>query len=86
MQRTAQIEQLVNKLHSLSLSERREVGNFVDFLLSKKQQTKTVQSANRLRSDTMKKILLNISVWNEKDIAEIHKATKEINKWKIKTL
>ena len=68
---------LTLKYNLLDTNSRREVLNFLDFLLTKKG-SKT-QSKNK--SDYKKK-LLAVSVWSDIDIDAMNKNQQKFNQWK----
>lgn len=61
----------------LNKSDRSEVNDFMDFLLSKRK--------NSVKShlSQYKKKILNVSVWNDTDLDFINDARKRINDWII---
>lgn len=63
---------MTEKINLLTPSEKETVYNFIDFLLSKNHTKKKD-----------KKSLLNVSVWNDKDIEVIEEARKELNVWSL---
>ena len=64
------------KYSSLNNTEKTEVENFIDFLLSKKNFKK--KSSNK----DYKKKILSVSVWNEKDVEIFNKNNKLFEQWK----
>ena len=68
---------LTLKYNLLDTNSRKEVLNFLDFLLTKKG-SKT-QSKNK--SDYKKK-LLAVSVWSDIDIDSMNKNQQKFNQWK----
>ena len=63
-------EQLFEKFKLLSFFEKKEISDFLDFLLNRKQQNIT----------NKKKILMNTSVWDAKDEKAINNVKRELNK------
>jgi len=69
-------ETVIQKFEILPESAKRQVTDFIDFLLQKR-------SPRKKKID--KKMLLEISQWTEEDIKAIKDAGKEINKWQLET-
>ncbi len=67
------------KYSLLSPFEKKEVGDFIDFLFSKKKDTGTAELSN------YKKSILKVSVWTEKDISAIDENKTHINQWQPPT-
>ena len=67
---------LALKYNLLNTSEKREVLDFMDFLL-----TKETKSKKQLKTNYKKKIL-NVSVWNDSDIDLIIQNQQKLNQWK----
>jgi hypothetical protein len=67
-------ESIIQKFEVLPEYAKREVSDFIDFLIQKKKPTK---------KKIDKKKLLEISCWDDEDIKAIEDAGKEINKWKL---
>jgi len=67
---------LALKYNLLDSSAKREVLDFMDFLLTK--ETKLKKS---VKSDYKKKIL-NVSVWSDSDIDLVIKNQQKLNQWK----
>jgi hypothetical protein len=65
-------EAMMLKFESLSERAKREVTDFMEFLVGKRKPRK-------IKIDKSK--LLEISCWNDEDIKAIEDAGKEINKW-----
>ena len=70
------LDAVIQKFEILPESAKREVADFIDFLLQKRFSRK---------KKTDKKMLLEISQWTEEDIKAIEDAGKEINKWQLET-
>jgi hypothetical protein len=69
-------ETVMQKFEVLPEAAKKEVVDFIDFLLQKK-------TSRKKKLD--KKKLLEISKWTEEDIKAIEEAGKEINKWQLET-
>jgi hypothetical protein len=67
---------LALKYNLLDNSARREVLDFMDFLL-----TKTTKSSKSVKSDYKKKIL-KVSVWNDSDIDLMIQNQQKFSQWK----
>ncbi len=65
-------EAMILKFESLSERAKREVTDFMEFLVRKRKPGKTKIDKSKL---------LEISCWNDEDIKAIEDAGKEINKW-----
>ena len=65
------------RFNLLDKTSRKEVLDFMDFLLSK-----NVKSPKNLMADYKKKIL-NVSVWSDSDIDFIIQNQKQFNQWKV---
>ncbi|HLP62778.1 MAG TPA: DUF2281 domain-containing protein [Candidatus Deferrimicrobium sp.] len=70
------LDAVIQKFEILPESAKKEVADFIDFLLQKRLSRK---------KKTDKKMLLEISQWTEEDIKAIEDAGKEINKWQLET-
>lgn len=70
------LDAVIQKFEILPDSAKREVADFIDFLLQK--------SFSRKKKPD-KKMLLDISQWTEEDIKAIEDAGKGINKWQLET-
>jgi hypothetical protein len=70
------LDAVIQKFEILPESAKREVADFIDFLLQKKFSRK---------KKIDKKMLLEISQWTEEDIKAVEDAGKEINKWQLET-
>ncbi|MCK4762631.1 MAG: DUF2281 domain-containing protein [Candidatus Aminicenantes bacterium] len=66
-------ETIIQKYETLPGYAKREVADFIDFLVSRRK--KPVKKKD-------KKKLLEVSCWSDEDIEAIEDAGKEINKWK----
>jgi hypothetical protein len=66
-------ETIIQKFEILPEHAKREVSDFIDFLIKKKKPVKK-------KIDKTK--LLEISYWNDEEIKAIEEAGKVINKWK----
>jgi hypothetical protein len=66
----------MQKFEVLPENAKKEVDDFIDFLLQKRPPRKKKLD---------KKKLLEISQWTEEDIKAIEEAGKEINKWQLET-
>lgn len=69
-------ESILQKFEVLPENAKREVADFIEFLLQKRPSKK---------KKIDKKALLEISQWTDEDIQAIEDAGKEINKWKVET-
>ena len=69
-------ETIMQKFEILPESAKKEVSDFIDFLIQKSKPRK---------KKIDKKKLLEISCWNDEDIKAIEDAGKEINKWQLET-
>ncbi|HLP57285.1 MAG TPA: DUF2281 domain-containing protein [Candidatus Deferrimicrobium sp.] len=70
------LDAVIQKFEILPESAKREVADFIDFLLQKRySRTKKID----------KKMLLEISQWTDEDITAVEDAGKEINKWQLET-
>lgn len=67
-------ETVMQKFEILPENAKKEVDDFIDFLLQKRPPRKKKLD---------KKKLLEISQWTEEDIKVIEEAGKEINKWQL---
>ncbi len=67
-------ETIIQKFEILPEHAKREVSDFIDFLIQKKRH---------IKKKIDKKKLLEISCWDDEDIKAIEDAGKEINKWKL---
>ena len=67
-------ETIAQKFETLPEFAKREVADFIDFLLRKKKPGK---------KKIDKKKLLEISCWNDEDIQAIEDAGKKLNQWKL---
>ena len=65
------------KYNLLDKSGKKEIGDFIDFLLKKKQ-------SRRNDLTTYKKNLLKISKWSDEDIAVMEENKRVLNDWKLK--
>jgi len=63
------------KMQRMTPAQQREVIDFAEFLLSRKNHP-AKDSIRRER-------LLNVSVWSDGDIEAINRATTEVNKWNL---
>jgi site-specific recombinase XerD len=62
------------KYNLLDAASKKEVNDFVDFLLNKKKKkTESISS--------YKKKILKVSSWTDEDIAKIEEAQKHMNNW-----
>ena len=68
-------EILVEKCQQLDPLERKTVGEFIDFLLSKHTQS----------CGKVQQALLETSVWSDKDIASIEQVQQDMAQWQIPT-
>lgn len=68
---------LVAKYNLLNGIGKRELNDFLDFLLSK-QQLK-----NKGSLSAYKKKILSVSTWNESDISAFKESTSLLSNWKI---
>ena len=66
-------QQIVNKIHLLNPLQMQTVSAFLDFLLSKQTDSKSLAA------------LLNISTWDTQSLQEIENAAKSINQWQPET-
>ena len=67
---------ILQKFKILPENAKKEVSDFIDFLIQKKKPVKKKLD---------KKKLLEISCWDEESIKAIENAGKEINKWQPET-
>lgn len=67
---------LLNKYNLLDKTSKKELQDFMDFLLSK-----NIKSPKNQMADYKKKIL-SVSVWSSKDIDFILHNQKQFNQWK----
>lgn len=67
---------LALKYNLLDISAKKEVLDFIDFLLTKKTKSKQLQ-----KTDYKKKIL-KVSVWNDSDIDLLIQNLQKLNQWK----
>lgn len=63
---------MTEKMKLLTPSQKQTIYDFIDFMLS---QTHTKKKE--------KESLLNVSVWNDRDIEGIEEAQKELNVWSL---
>ncbi len=68
------------KYELLNASEKKEVGDFIDFLFSKKKR----QVKHKSVSDYKKKIL-SVSTWSEEDVKIFEENRIKLNQWKPET-
>jgi hypothetical protein len=73
---SATCESIIQKFESLPEAAKREVSDFIDFLILKRKPK---------RGKIDKKKLLQISCWNDEDIKAIEAVGKEMNKWNLET-
>lgn len=67
---------ILQKFNILPENAKKEVADFIDFLIQKKKPVKKKLN---------KKKLLEVSCWSNEDIEAIEDAGKEINKWQPET-
>lgn len=67
------------KYDLLSPFEKKEVGDFIDFLFSKKEQSEGIQNSE------YKNRILAVSTWSEDDLKQFEENAKSINKWQPPT-
>lgn len=67
---------ILQKFNILPENAKKEVADFIDFLIQKKKPVKKKLN---------KKKLLEVSCWSNEDIKAIEDAGKEINKWQPET-
>ena len=67
---------LILKYNLLDSSSRKEVLDFLDFLLGKR----AIEKKNT--GEDYKKKILNVSVWSDSDIDEMNKNIQQFGKWK----
>jgi len=70
-------DRIFQAIKELPKEKKKEVLNFIEFLLSKAGQHK--KNPKKKDVDT----ILAISIWNENDIMFVRDVQKEISKWKI---
>ncbi|MDX9806850.1 MAG: DUF2281 domain-containing protein [bacterium] len=70
-------DRIFQAIKELPKEKKKEVLNFIEFLLNK-----TVQHKKNPKKKDVDAILA-ISIWNENDIMFVRDAQKEISKWKI---
>jgi len=68
---------LISKYKLLNNSEKREVNDFMDFLLQKQK----VKSKNSLSN--YKKKILQVSTWSDFDLMIFEKNNSLFNQWKV---
>ncbi len=68
---------LTIKYNLLDRTSKKEVRDFMEFLLSKKSPS------SPSKMDAYKKKILNVSKWNDADIELINQNQKKFNQWKI---
>jgi hypothetical protein len=66
-------QQIFQKIQDLDYTEKKEINDFIDFLISRKKE----------KDFDKKKVLENISVWSEDDVKEIETVQRDFSKWKI---
>lgn len=59
------------KFRLLTPIQRQEVADFIDFLLHRAE----------VAPIDKKRVLLNLSVWNDEDVQAVETVQKEINRW-----
>lgn len=69
-------DSIIRKFEILPEAAKREVSDFIDFLIQKRKPVK---------KKINKKKLLEVSCWSDEDIQAIEDAGKEINKWQPET-
>jgi hypothetical protein len=65
------------KYYFLDNTEKQEINDFIEFLLSKKSRKKPNQLSE------FKKRLLSVSTWSDSDIDAINKGSEMFNEWKV---
>ena len=63
------------QMQKLNTAQRKEVSDFVDFLLTRRRQT--------TRENKRKVWLTKVSVWSDSDVKPIEEAMAEVNNWKL---
>jgi hypothetical protein len=63
------------QMQKLNTTQRKEVANFIDFLLMRRRQS--------TREKSRKGRLEKISVWSNDDVKPIEEAMAEVNSWKL---
>ena len=71
------MDEILAKYHSLDENAKKEVLNFMDFLLSKKGGT------NKKSYLEYKDKILSVSVWSDDDLKIFEENEKLLNQWKI---
>lgn len=66
-------QQIFQKIEDLDYTEKKEINDFIDFLISRKKE----------KDLDKKKVLENISVWSEDEVKEIETIQRDFSKWKI---
>jgi hypothetical protein len=72
------IESIKSRLQELPSEMRKEVSDFIDFLTIK-QKKKKKQKSNKEK-------LLEVSVWDKRDIQIFETLRKDMNKWIVEKL
>ncbi len=76
LNKTDSMNDLTLKYNLLDSSSKKEVIDFIHFLLEKKAKSNKPESAD------YKKRILNVSVWSESDIVQITRNQQKLNQWK----
>jgi hypothetical protein len=63
------------QMQKLNITQRKEVANFIDFLLMRRRQS--------TREKSRKGRLEKISIWYSDDVKPIEEAIAEVNSWKL---
>jgi hypothetical protein len=63
------------QIQKLNTAQRREVADFVDFLLVRRRQA--------TREKSRRAMLAKVSVWSSDDIKPIEETMAEVNNWKL---
>ncbi len=67
-------DKIFKAIKELPKDKKKEVFDFIEFLLSKTRKRKKTKNADAI---------LAVSVWNDEDISKIKTAGDEVSKWKI---
>lgn len=71
---------LLSKYELLDAEGKKQLLDYLDYLLSKKQKKK---AAKKFDYQAYRKKILTTSTWTEEDIAPIKEARQLINQWEI---
>ncbi len=71
------MDEFLIKLGLLDSIKRQEILNFLDFLLNKQKK----EREGNFKS--YKEQILEVSTWNEEDVAEINASGKKLDQWQV---